>query len=226
MKSVIFSTGAPGHTPAIVRPLMRAHLLAGTFVLVALVAASCGSPSSNGSGATDSPTPTGSQTPTGTGTETPTPTATATGTGTATPNPTPASSCVSNFNWVLGDFGSSWMHPGVDCVGCHNTGGGPDLWVGGTVYAADGQVDDCGGAANVTVTITEANGTPHQLTTNYTGNFYIKKSDVPNFQFPYTVTLSANGQTRSMAASQTTGACNSCHTQTGAQGAPGRILSP
>src|SRR5690349_8543930 len=54
---------------------------------------------------------------------------------TATPTPvvTPASSCVSNFDWVLGDFGSDWMHPGVDCVDCHASNGGPDLWVGGTV---------------------------------------------------------------------------------------------
>jgi len=127
---------------------------------------------------------------------------------------------------VLGDFDSSWMHPGLDCVGCHATSSGPDLWIGGTVYAGDGQLDDCGGVAGVQVDVTDAHGTVTSLTSGPTGNFFLKKSDAPGFTAPYTVKLSINGAERTMSASQTEGGCNSCHTQTGANGAPGRILEP
>lgn len=184
------------------------------------VLAACGGGVDTGNPATATPTPSG------TGTSTPTPTGTGTGTATPTPTGTPANACVSGFMWVLGDLKSDWMHPGMDCVGCHATNSGPDLWVGGTVYAADGQVDDCGGVSGATVTVTDANGVSHALTTNYTGNFFLKQADAPGFAYPYSVKVSMNGADRVMAASQTTGACNSCHTQTGSGGAPGRVLQP
>jgi len=43
---------------------------------------------------------------------------------------------------------------------------------------------------------------------------------------PYTAKVKYNGLERVMVASQTTGDCNSCHTQAGTKGAPGRILLP
>jgi hypothetical protein len=44
--------------------------------------------------------------------------------------------------------------------------------------------------------------------------------------FPYSAKVSYMGRERAMAAMQTTGDCNSCHTQGGANSAPGRILLP
>jgi hypothetical protein len=128
--------------------------------------------------------------------------------------------------WVLGDLKSSWMHPGVDCVGCHATNSGPDLWFGGTVYAANGQVDDCGGIGGVNVVVTDAHNVQYPVSSGPTGNFFLKKADAPAFAMPYTVTLSMNGVDRSMVSSQSTGNCNACHTQTGTNSAPGRILEP
>ena len=43
---------------------------------------------------------------------------------------------------------------------------------------------------------------------------------------PYSVKLLYEGRERIMGAMQTELSCNSCHTETGANGAPGRILVP
>jgi Tfp pilus assembly protein PilV len=42
----------------------------------------------------------------------------------------------------------------------------------------------------------------------------------------YHASVTTNGTTSSMVAAQATGDCMSCHTQAGANGAPGRILAP
>ena len=43
---------------------------------------------------------------------------------------------------------------------------------------------------------------------------------------PYKARVKAGGKMSAMASAQTTGDCNSCHTTTGAEGAPGRVLIP
>jgi hypothetical protein len=43
---------------------------------------------------------------------------------------------------------------------------------------------------------------------------------------PYKAKVTYMGRERAMVAAQTSGDCNSCHTQNGANSAPGRILLP
>jgi mono/diheme cytochrome c family protein len=43
---------------------------------------------------------------------------------------------------------------------------------------------------------------------------------------PFTAKVTYKGRERAMAAVQTSGDCSSCHTQTGTNGAPGRITLP
>ncbi len=43
---------------------------------------------------------------------------------------------------------------------------------------------------------------------------------------PYRPRVTANGKTRVMASERTDGDCNGCHTEGGAESAPGRIMVP
>ena len=119
------------------------------------------------------------------------------------------------------------MHPGGDCIGCHAGGEeeGPLLSVGGTVMAERHDATDCYGVDGVVVQITDATGTVRELTTNASGNFFLRAEDgvvVP----PYEVTLFANGRSRSMLGARVETNCMACHTRDGAHRAPGRILVP
>jgi len=67
-------------------------------------------------------------------------------------------------------------------------------------------------AANRTVT----------LTPNAAGNFTYTGA----LTTPYTAKVTYQGRERIMPAAQTSGDCNSCHTQNGTSGAPGRITLP
>jgi hypothetical protein len=123
------------------------------------------------------------------------------------------------------------MNPGEACVACHSQGDGPGWWLGGTVFAWGKVPDRCEPPTTVDLTqvqviITDVNGTDHTLHVNSVGNFF------PNFQSgfipqgAYHAKVVYNGKTRAMSASQTNGDCNSCHTATGANGAPGRVAIP
>jgi hypothetical protein len=57
---------------------------------------------------------------------------------------------------------------------------------------------------------------------NAVGNFYSTAAVARPFQ----AKVVRNGLERVMTVAQTTGDCNSCHTVTGANGAPGRIMAP
>jgi hypothetical protein len=125
--------------------------------------------------------------------------------------------------------GFSSMNPGEACVQCHMTSGGPGWQLGGTVFALghvpDGCQPDAQQTADLTqakVVITDASGVEHTLSVNSVGNFHAKGA----YPTPYTAKVTFNGKTRAMAASQTNGDCNVCHTDAGAQGAPGRIALP
>ncbi|MFO0661184.1 MAG: hypothetical protein U0165_15335 [Polyangiaceae bacterium] len=134
-----------------------------------------------------------------------------------------AAECASTRKWVGDDSGDPGMHPGRDCIGCHNSGGdGPSFYAAGTVYGADKQADDCLGVAGAVIEITDKNGVVHRMSSNDSGNFYTKDAITP----PYTAKVIVGTKERVMGTPQTTGACNSCHTQAGANGAPGRILLP
>lgn len=86
--------------------------------------------------------------------------------------------------------------------------------------------DDCWGASGgaIDVVITDASGGVHTPAVNTAGNFTLQvRGGIPT---PYTAKVVANGKTRAMSTPQTNGDCNECHTQTGAQSAPGRIMAP
>jgi hypothetical protein len=139
--------------------------------------------------------------------------------------------CTSNtFSNV--DEGSA-MKPGMACVSCHDSSGdAPDLTLGGTVYATPHEPDDCNAQVEMgppintaVVEITDKNGAVIQLSVNSVGSFYRKSSKGP-VAMPYTAKIKYNGAERAMASAQTSGDCNKCHTQSGSQGAPGRVLLP
>jgi hypothetical protein len=136
----------------------------------------------------------------------------------------PSEACLSGTEWVGGNAESPRMHPGTDCLGCHqNIGEAQEVTLAGTVYGAVDEVDDCFGVSGVTVQITDADGQVTELETNSAGNFLLSGTTIAP---PYNAKLIYEGRERAMVAQQTELSCNSCHTETGANNAPGRILAP
>jgi hypothetical protein len=137
-----------------------------------------------------------------------------------------ASECASGRRWVGGDEESPLMHPGRDCDGCHaQEDEGPRFHVAGTVYAQVHEPDDCLGLEGVTVEITDASGRELTLLTNSAGNFYLEAEQTA-VDFPISASVSRGEHTIAMTAMQTTGRCATCHTEMGANMAPGRIIVP
>lgn len=133
--------------------------------------------------------------------------------------------CTSNVHWTRGDHGSQSMHPGVACIACHESGRGDDapfFSIAGTVYPTVHEPDDCNGASGITVVVTDAKGTAHNLKANSAGNFFLESS----IALPYTAKVVSGGKTRAMSTPQKSGDCNSCHTEGGTNDAPGRITLP
>jgi hypothetical protein len=64
------------------------------------------------------------------------------------------------------------------------------------------------------------------LTSNSSGNFTLSTAAATQLVFPVTVKVMINGKTREMIGAAPDGDCNRCHTEAGANGAPGRILAP
>lgn len=133
--------------------------------------------------------------------------------------------CTKMSTWTRGDQQSPDMNPGKACNACHKTEPkAPALTIAGTVYPTGHEPDLCnGGLSGVQVIITDANGknvtiTPRTLS----GNFYTALS----IATPFTAKVTYQGRTRFMNTPQKDGDCNSCHTQDGKTGAPGRILLP
>jgi len=130
--------------------------------------------------------------------------------------------CKSGMQWS-GHGESGEMDPGGQCVSCHSRGEGPDYSVAGTVFPAYDSADNCYGVEGVHVEVTDANGKAHTTTTNRAGNFWFREA-IPT---PYSTRIFTDaGDEISMVAQQTAADCNSCHTQNGANLAPGRIITP
>ena len=126
--------------------------------------------------------------------------------------------CTSGKTWTSGN--GQDMRPGNDCKGCHS------FTIAGTVYPTAHEPNNCDGTAagGIKVVVTGADGSTITLTPSATsGNFY--SNSTVKTPFTAKVTNSA-GAVRMMVASQTAGNCNSCHTQDGGNGAPGRIMAP
>jgi hypothetical protein len=135
--------------------------------------------------------------------------------------------CTSMKNWTGGNKESPLMRPGGACISCHTKEGeGPIFAVSGTVFPTPHEPDDCNGvssAAGAEVVVTEANGTAHSLKVNDAGNFYLEGR---NFAYPYQAKVVYKGRERVMVEAQMSGDCNTCHTEAGAEKAPGRIFLP
>ena len=111
------------------------------------------------------------------------------------------------------------MEPGNACQTCHNT------FLAGTVYPTAHEPNNCDGVnvSNATVQVTDAKGKVTSISVNNVGNFY---TTVSQLTAPLQIAVVYNGATRQMLMPLTTGDCNSCHTEQGANGAPGRIMLP
>lgn len=137
--------------------------------------------------------------------------------------PVDTSQCPSGQKWTAGNTESDLMQPGLDCVGCHvKEREGPRFSIAGTVYQDVATADACAGVSAISVVITGADGKVLTLNSNEAGNF----SSEAAVALPYMAkVVSTNGE-RAMGAAQTEGSCNACHTPTGLQSAPGRIMAP
>ncbi|MFO0547231.1 MAG: c-type cytochrome domain-containing protein [Polyangiaceae bacterium] len=145
--------------------------------------------------------------------------------------PTPEITCTSGQTWH-GEEGKG-MNPGEACISCHAKGGGeedekgPLFGFAGTVYPTLHEPDGCIPAAadvsGAVVIVTDANGQEYQAPVLSGGNFYVEEV-FPTF--PVYARVERNGATSSMKDPVDSGDCNTCHTATGTDGAPGRIAAP
>lgn len=135
--------------------------------------------------------------------------------------------CTSGKTWSNGNEGPT-MQPGRACITCHESNGDHDIvQVGGTVYPTLRELDGCYGIpGGANVVITDASGKVFTLPVGPTGNFSLDAKDTAAMAMPFRAKVVRNGVERHMGSPQSTGDCNSCHTETGRNGAPGRILVP
>jgi hypothetical protein len=137
----------------------------------------------------------------------------------------PSSECVSGLKWTGGDEGSPQMHPGRGCIACHAQGEGPRFIAAGTVFRQIDEPDDCFGVPGVVVLLTDASGKVFRMTTNQAGNFMLRQRGNV-ISFPLHARLQFMGKERRMLGPKQTANCASCHTSTGENGAPGRMMAP
>jgi mono/diheme cytochrome c family protein len=153
--------------------------------------------------------------------------------GTPTPDPFSVTArCTSNTFWTGGNDGSASMNPGRACIACHRNGGGEDdeneaplFAIAGTVYPTAHEPDLCNGVNGTTgarIVVVDAANRTITLTPNAAGNFTYTGA----LTTPFHAKVTYQGRERIMTAAQTSGDCNGCHTQNGANGAPGRITLP
>jgi hypothetical protein len=141
--------------------------------------------------------------------------------------------CTSGQTWTWGydppnESRRSEMNPGMACNGCHTDPtqeeDGPTFQIAGTVYPTLHEPDLCFGEQGVMVEVTDAAGHTITMTTNATGNFSYEEGVA--LVMPITARVTRGDTTVAMTDPVDTGDCNSCHTQDGAEGAPGRIRVP
>jgi hypothetical protein len=131
-----------------------------------------------------------------------------------------------------GDEGEE-MTPGHACNECHEQQNiemgteAPIYHFAGTVYPSAHEADDCSGGTTegAEIEVIDANGVIYMATANAVGNFFFEDTQYL-FKFPYTTRVVFQGRERWMDTPEMEGDCNKCHTPTGAEDAPGRILLP
>jgi hypothetical protein len=132
---------------------------------------------------------------------------------------------VAKKTWTRGDEESPEMHPGLSCIDCHARGEGPKFIIAGTVFQSISEADDVYGVPGAVVQITDAKGKVRKLTTNASGNFFLKAWG-NSVSMPFTAKVIYKGNENAMATPQSSGNCAACHTAQGLNGAPGRIIVP
>jgi len=137
--------------------------------------------------------------------------------------------CSSQAYWTRGDHKDPDMHPGRACISCHQQNDGPSFAIGGTLFPTAHEPDDCYGAGEYNgdktyVIITDATGRELSIRVDKSGNFSSDENDV--ITFPIHARVERAGAVRAMQGERMTGDCNSCHTEGGSNGAPGRIVRP
>jgi cytochrome c553 len=125
--------------------------------------------------------------------------------------------------------GSSSMRPGEACISCHSKGEGPIYPLMGTIYPTAHEPNDCVGASSgqytgVQIIATDSQNHSVTLTPNSAGNFMGPSTG--SLSGAYTIKIKYQGRERDMVTPQTSGDCNSCHTEKGTNNAPGRIMLP
>jgi hypothetical protein len=133
--------------------------------------------------------------------------------------------CIVGQSGVLGLVPAATMAPGTACIACHTATNAGVLHIAGTVYNDYHEADLCLGVTDVKVQIADAQGTLHMLDVNSSGNF-VANGLTDNFPSPWSVAVVRGSLSRPMVGKVMSGDCNSCHTATGAQAAPGRIIAP
>ncbi len=137
--------------------------------------------------------------------------------------------CESGVYWSLGTTGSPLMNPGLACRSCHQQQA-PEMayYFSGTVFPSLHESNLCNSnpphGARVEILDADGNVTL-TLIPNAVGNF-LSTSVVAGVPLPYRARLVVHESVRIMTTPQTNGDCNSCHTEQGTQGAPGRIVWP
>jgi hypothetical protein len=139
--------------------------------------------------------------------------------------PPDGGNCTVGQSGVLGLVPAATMAPGTACIACHTATNAGVLHIAGTVYNDYHEADLCLGVTDVKVQIQDAQGTVHMLDVNSSGNF-VANSLTDNFPSPWSVAVVRGSLSRPMLSKVMSGDCNSCHTATGAQAAPGRIIAP
>lgn len=151
--------------------------------------------------------------------------------GDAGPQMPASTTCTSGQFWpTTWDDGSPDMNPGLPCRACHLAEENDRAYFFmGTVFPMLHEKDRCFSQipAGTRVEIIDANGlVALSLPVRARGNFF-SMSRTAGIALPFTArVVGPNGTTNAMHTPQMTGDCNGCHTEQGANGAPGRILLP
>jgi hypothetical protein len=139
--------------------------------------------------------------------------------------PTDGGSCANGPAGVVAVIPAETMAPGTACLTCHLATNAGFLYIAGTVYRDYHEPDLCLGVTGVQVKVEDAQGSVHMLDVDSSGNF-LDNSVSALYPTPWTVAVVSGSQSRAMVGTVTSGDCNSCHTASGANAAPGRIIAP
>ena len=132
--------------------------------------------------------------------------------------------CATGLMWTSGDMASSQMYPGRDCISCHaSRGQGPAYGAAGTIFARDGEQDDCYGVGGAVVELHDNAGRAIAMTANSAGNFWAGRSQAGALQ-PFRVLVRYGGRVLAGTHQHTQTNCAGCHSAD--PGGPGRIVVP